>query len=145
MGRFSLGSVSDVANIQSTLVKLPVGLGTVDWSDWLRGVVGAFIGGGAAAFGSGTSAAIFIDPAYIAAHGFGFIIRLMGGTFVISGVTSMMLYLAKKPIPDAIHTTEVTVEKTQIGTKAPTVIETVKETTVSQVPSASSTSTETKP
>lgn len=115
-------------------MKLPADLGTVDWSDWIRGVVGAFIGGGAAAFGSGTSAAIFIDPAYIAAHGVGFIIRLMGGTFVISGVTSMMLFLAKKPIPEPIKLTERTIESKQVGDKPPTVTETVKETTVTTEP-----------
>lgn len=107
-------------------------LGEVDVSDWVRGVVGGLIGGGAGAISSGGSAMLFIDPAYIAAHGVGFIFRMMGGTFILSGVMSAALFLAKNPLP--IKLTERTVESKQVGGKPAVVTETVKETTVSTEP-----------
>jgi len=115
-------------------MNLPANLGTLDWSNWLRGVIGGFIGGGAGAFGAGSSAMLFLDPAYLASHGTGIVLKLMSGTFLISGITGMMLFLAKEPIPSKIKTVETTKETTQVGTKAPTVVETVKETVVQSVP-----------
>jgi hypothetical protein len=114
-------------------MKLPAGLGTLDWSDWIRGLWGAAVGGGAGAIGASSSMAI-IDPAYVASHGAGFIIKLMGGAFAVNAFIGAALFLAKKPIPDPIKTTEVTVETTTVGAKLPVVVETMKETTVSTEP-----------
>lgn len=108
-------------------------LGDLDWNDWLRGLWGAAVGGGASAIGAGSSMSI-IDPAYVAAHGSGFIFKLMGGTFAVNAVIGAALFLAKKPAPESIKTTEVTTEKTTVGAKLPVVVETVKETTVSTEP-----------
>lgn len=110
------------------------GLGNLDVSDWLRGLIGAFIGGAAGAFGTAGSAVTSIDPAYIGSHGTGFIFTMMWKTAIFSGVIGAALFLKQKSLPDPIKTTEVTLEKTTVGAKPPVVVETVKETTVSTEP-----------
>lgn len=65
----------------------------LDGSGWLRGVVGAFISGGAASIASG-SAASYLDKG----HDIN-ILELMGLTFLIAGVVSMMKFLETEPLP----------------------------------------------
>lgn len=60
---------------------------------WARGIVGAFISGGAASVASG-SAASFMDKQ----HDLN-IPALMGLTFVISGVISIAKFLENEPLP----------------------------------------------
>jgi hypothetical protein len=88
-------------------------LGQLGWADWLRGVIGGFIGGGAAALTSaGTLTAL--DPAYFAQHPPGFVFTLMGTLFLTNGIIGAMLYLKQNPVPGVRETTKT--------------VETVKET-----------------
>ncbi len=66
----------------------------LDWSGWVRGVVGAAaLGAGAVAAGFGAQMA---DPAHDIS-----IFKVMGFTFIISGVVSLAKYLQTTPVPSA--------------------------------------------
>lgn len=65
----------------------------LDWSGWIRGVIGALISGGAASIGSGFAANI-ADPA----HDIN-IFKVMWITFLLSGVISMAKFLQTTPVP----------------------------------------------
>jgi hypothetical protein len=65
----------------------------LDWAGWLRGAIGALISGGAASVSSGV-AANMLDKQ----HDLN-ILALMGTTFVISGVVSLMKFLQMEPVP----------------------------------------------
>jgi hypothetical protein len=91
-------------------------LGNLDWSDWLRGVAGGFIGGGAAALTS-TGTLAGLDPAYFAAHPPGYVFKLMGILFVSNGVVGAALFLKQKPVPEVKtqETSMVTTETSPAG------------------------------
>jgi hypothetical protein len=78
----------------------------LDWQGWLRGVIGALISGGAGAVSSGVSIS-FLDPA----HDIN-ILKVMGITFLVSGVISMLKFLAITPVPN-----EVTIQQTTVLTQ----------------------------
>jgi hypothetical protein len=65
----------------------------LDWTGWVRGVVGAAVSGGAASIGSGF-AAMKIDPA----HDLN-IFALMGWTFLFSAIISLAKFLQLTPVP----------------------------------------------
>lgn len=65
-----------------------------DWTDWMRGVFGALISGGAGSVASGFAANL-ADPA----HDIN-IFRVMWMTFIVSGVVSLAKYLQTSPVPD---------------------------------------------
>lgn len=83
----------------------------LDWSDWLLGLAGAFIGGGAGAVSAATSMT-FIDPAYVGSHGAAFMLKLAGGTFLGAGISGAALYLKQKPTPGLV-TTATSVQQTE--------------------------------
>lgn len=101
--------------------------GNLDFSDWVRGLVAAFIGGGAGAFSAGLSA-IIVDQ-----HDFNIYTtkfwQLVFGTFVIGGLVPFFAYLHQKPVPDVKKITNIT-QTTTVGDNPPKVVETVKETHV---------------
>jgi|HubBroStandDraft_4_1064222.scaffolds.fasta_scaffold3159919_1 hypothetical protein len=66
----------------------------LDWGGWVRGVVGAFISGGAGAVGSGF-AAMKLDTN----HDLN-VFALMGWTFLFSAVISLAKYLQVTPVPE---------------------------------------------
>jgi hypothetical protein len=68
----------------------------LDWNGWLRGIIGAFISGGAGAIGSGVAGNILDKQ-----HDMN-IIALMGWTFLVSGVFSLAKFLQVTPTPDVI-------------------------------------------
>ncbi len=108
-------------------------VGELGWSDWLQGVVGGFIGGGAAALTSaGTLTAL--DPAYFASHPKGFVFQLMGTLFISNGVIGAMLYLKQHPLP-AVRETTKTVETVKQAPQGK-VTTTIQEKTVEQLPPA---------
>lgn len=108
------------------------GFGRLDWFDWIRGLVGAFIGGAAGAIGSGVTTSTVIEPSYIASHE-GLIWKMMWQTALYTGTIGAALYLKQKSTPD-LKVTERMVESKQVGEKPPVVTETLKETTVSTEP-----------
>ena len=78
--------------------------GRLDWSDWVRGLFAGFIGGGAGAFSGGLSTAIVDPDHYNLAHPQK-ILTVIGSTFLINGVISMMAYLHQNPVPELLTTT----------------------------------------
>lgn len=104
---------------------LPLGFGNLDFQDWIRGLVAAFIGGGASAFVSGIVNMVNHPGESIWRSEFW---GSVTSVFVLAGLVNMMMFLRTKPMPDMKQ-----VEKTiQITTPAPgappKVVETVKET-----------------
>ena len=107
-------------------MRLPGGLGNLDFGQWTYGLFAAFIGGGAGAFSSGLGS-ILVDPADFNPSTDKFW-KLIFTTFVVGGIIPFFAYLHQKPLPD-IKTVEKT---TQITTPAtmdtPKVVETIRET-----------------
>lgn len=81
-------------------------IGSLDWGNWIYGLVAGFIGGGSTAV-SGGLALLVIDP-----NDFNFsnpkLFKAMAAMFLFSGVKDMMLYLHQQPLPKIITTTTVT-------------------------------------
>lgn len=109
---------------------LPLGFGTLDYSDWVRGLASAFIGGGASAVTSGIVVSLK-DPAHYA-PGTADFFQLVGSVFAMSGLVSAMTFLRQKPIPELkqVQNTTQTITK---GDAPPTVIETKKETHIEPI------------
>jgi hypothetical protein len=68
----------------------------LDWDGWMRGVIGALVSGGAGSIASGF-AVNFADPAHDVS-----VLKVMGITFLISGVVSMAKFLQVTPVPSPI-------------------------------------------
>jgi len=94
--------------------------GKLDIEDWLRGLVGAFIGGGAGAISSGTYLMIQ-DPDHFNIHAFGKLIALMGGMFIFNGIIGAALFLHQKPMPGYKATTTTTTATTLKGPTSTTI------------------------
>ncbi len=106
---------------------LPLGFGDIDFSDWARGLASAFISGGAAAVTSGITVNM-LDPSHYNPHTSSFY-ALVGAMFVMNGVMNMMNFLRTKPIPE-LKTVEKTVQQIDKQPGQPTVVTTVKETSI---------------
>jgi hypothetical protein len=65
----------------------------LDWDGWFRGLIGAFLSGGAGAVSSGLGAN-YLDKA----HDLN-IFKLMGITFLISATFSLAKFLQTQPVP----------------------------------------------
>jgi len=76
-------------------------LGDVDLTDWVRGLLGGIISGGANAITGAFGAAIVApqDFALLSSNSF----KMMGIMFIFSGILGAAAFLAKKPIPDLKH------------------------------------------
>lgn len=101
------------------------GLGTLDWSDWLRGIFAAFIGGGAGAVTSGVVVSMN-DPKDYNLYTSKFY-HLVIAVFAVNGLISMFAFLHQRPVPDQIKTV-LTTEKIEVSPEA--VITTKVEKTV---------------
>ena len=97
----------------------------MDWMDWLRGVVGAAVSGGAGSIAAGTAASM-ADPA----HDIN-VFRVMWFTFAISAVVSLAKYLAVHPVPDPVVVA--TVDTTTVVHPADKSIPTTETTTHTDV------------
>lgn len=99
--------------------------GELDFGDWAKGLIAAFIGGGAGAFSAGLSA-IIVD-----AHDFNIYTtrfwQLVLGTFIIGGLVPFFAYLHQKPVPDLKNVTNIK-QTTTIGDGPSKVVELSKET-----------------
>jgi len=87
-------------------------LTTVDWSTWVRGLLAAFIGGGAGA----VSAAIAMPTVNILQGSQMDLPKFFWtvlAVFIISAVIHVMAFLAKDPLPAMKTTTTTTTETTQ--------------------------------
>ena len=111
-------------------MKLPFGFGDLDTSDWIRGMVAAFIGGGAGAVTSAFSVTA-VDPEHFQMGGTKFF-EVAGMVFLITGFLNMMAFLRTKPIPDMKTVTTAVATTMQPG-QPPKVVTTVQETHVEPV------------
>lgn len=100
-------------------------VGSFQWSDWVRGLVASFIGGGSGAFAAGLSS-VAIDSNHFNIYTADFW-KLMLGTFVISGLVPFFAYLHQQPLPDTVDK-EHTIKVITQGDKDPITIDTKKET-----------------
>lgn len=106
---------------------LPFGFGEIDWGDWLRGLIAAFVSGGASAVTSGFVVSLNDPKDYaIGTHKF---YNLVWAVFFMAGGMSAFAFLRTKPLPET-KKVEKTVEMTQAPGLAPQVVTTVKETTI---------------
>lgn len=90
----------------SSQTQLPGNLGTIDWTNWVRGLLAATIGGGAGAVQSGFGTMV-VDPKDFNIYT-GKLYMVMGVCFCFSGIMSMMTYLHNKPIPEIVRFTNET-------------------------------------
>lgn len=77
---------------------LPMGFGKLDFADWARGVIAAFITGGAGAVSSAFSVTA-IDPDHFKMGGTKFF-EVAASVFLITGFLNMMSFLRTKPLPE---------------------------------------------
>lgn len=112
------------------MAQLPLGFGTLDWSDWLRGVISAFVGGGAGAVTSGIAVSMG-DPQQYNMGTQKFYV-LVVSVFLASGVLNMMAFLRNKPIPDVKTVT--TTETVEHQTHPPATVTTTVEKTEMSAP-----------
>jgi hypothetical protein len=89
------------------MTQLPAGLGSLDWSDWIKGIIAAFISGGAGAVTSGVVVSVGNPQQYNMGTQKFYV--LVGSVFLMSGVLNMMAFLRTKSIPD-VKQRETTVE-----------------------------------
>lgn len=73
----------------------------LDWASWLRGLIGAFVSGGAGAIGGATGATMLDPMTFNLNAGFGVTMKLMGVAFLVSGIVSLAKFLQTSPVPDA--------------------------------------------
>lgn len=105
-------------------MKLPAGLGDLDFGQWAYGLVAAFLGGGASAFAAGI-ANILNHPNESIWHVEFW--STVGTTFVIAGMISMFAFMRNKPLPELKTVTNTTAVTEQAG-KPPVAVTTVSET-----------------
>jgi hypothetical protein len=66
----------------------------LDWAGWLRGLIGAFVSGGAGSISAGVAGNILDKQ-----HDLN-ILALMGWTFLFSGLFSLAKFLQTSPVPE---------------------------------------------
>lgn len=67
---------------------------------WLRGLVAAFVGGGAGAIASGFISVAQTPQQYNFNDGWKNLVVMIVGTFVLSGTVTAAAYLQKSPLPE---------------------------------------------
>ena len=99
--------------------------GSLDISDWVRGLLGAAISGGSAAISGGAGGAL-IAPEHFNIHS-GQLYELIAGMFLFNAFISLSKFLALHPLPD-LKTVTTSVVVSQQGTAPPVTVATVSET-----------------
>ena len=106
-------------------MKLPLGMGNLDFGQWAYGLLAAFIGGGAGAL-SGGLAAIVVDPKDFNIFEVRFL-ELIATAFVFSGLTPFFALLHQKPLPN-LKQVDKTLQTTIPATAdSPKIVETIRE------------------
>lgn len=67
---------------------------------WFRGLLAAFIGGGAGAVASGFISVAQTPKEYNFQDGFHNLLVMIAGTFIVSGITHATAFLQKSPLPE---------------------------------------------
>jgi hypothetical protein len=75
--------------------------GSLDWSGWVRGVLGAAISGGAGAVSVGFGTMI-VDPEHfnVLNGGIYHLLAVIGICFTVSSIVSLAKFLQTHPVPD---------------------------------------------
>lgn len=109
------------------MIELPLGIGNLDFEDWLHGLIAAFVQGGAGAVTGGITVAT-MDPKdyFLGSHK---LYALMLAMFLVNGILGAMAFLRQKPVPD-YKTVKTTVETTEQARRPAVVVTTVEETHV---------------
>lgn len=82
-------------------MNLPLGFGSLDFSDWVRGIVSAFVSGGASAVSSGIVVSNNDPKDYaIGTHKF---YTLVWTVFATAGLLNAVAFLRTKPVPEKIQ------------------------------------------
>ena len=96
--------------------------------EWVRGLLAAFIGGGASAITSGVTVSMMDPKDYNLAEGAAKLYALMGVLFTVNGIMSAAMFLRQRPVPDphkvVVTTVETAVEKPKGTVTKTTVAET---------------------
>lgn len=108
---------------------LPLGLGDVDLTDWVRGLFGAAIQGGAGAVTASFVASTMSKDLAIGSAKF---FELVFTVFAVNGTLGFFAFLSKQPLPP-IKTVTTSVQSTQIGSAPPMVTTKVSETHTEQI------------
>ncbi len=111
-------------------MQLPLGFGELDFGDWAKGLISAFVSGGATAV-TGGAAVTMVDPDHFAV-GTSKFIEVTAAMFLMSGTMSMFAFLRTKPIPDVKTITTAVATTVQAGLP-PKIVTTVQETHVEAV------------
>jgi len=104
------------------MMEIPILGGDLDFSEWFRGLLAAFISGGSSAVTSGFVVSS-MDPADYNLRN-GRIYSLMGAVFVVNGLVGMAMFLRTKPVPDHKVVTTTTKETVVQPTSPPKKVET---------------------
>lgn len=75
----------------------------LDWSAWIRGLVGAAVSGGAGAVGATFGTMALDGKDFNFTSGLTHTLQLMGICFLISGLVSLMKFLQSHPTPDPVQ------------------------------------------
>ncbi len=109
---------------------LPLGFGKLDFQDWFRGLIAAFVSGGASAVTSGLVVSLNDPKDY--AIGTTKFYNLVWSVFVMAGLIGAIAFLRTKPLPE-LKTVQSTVETTLQPGAPPKVVTTVQETRIQPV------------
>lgn len=86
----------------------------LDWSTWLRGIIGSFISGGSSAIVGGVTVSGIDSEHYnFATHRFYVLVVTL---FLANGVISLAKFLSATPLPDELKTGTHAVAVTGTGT-----------------------------
>jgi hypothetical protein len=69
---------------------------------WLHGIIAAFLAGGASAAASGISAMVIAPDKFNVGANLGNTLKLIGTSFVISGLFGVFQRLSKSPLPEIV-------------------------------------------
>lgn len=78
---------------------------------WFRGILAAFVGGGAGAVASGFVAIAQTPAQYNINEGLGNLLRMIGSTFLVTGILNAMHALQKSPLPEVEETDTIFIDK----------------------------------
>lgn len=123
----SIENYTPVLRYAMEMTQLPLGLGSMDFDNWFRGICAGFIGGGAGALTTGFSATV-VDSDHFNVHT-NKLWSLIGMSFLVNGIIGAAAFLHQNPMPGLKTVTQTTVQADRTD-PAVTVITKTEETHV---------------
>lgn len=93
---------------------------------WVTGLIAAFLAGGAAAASAGISGIVIAPDKFNLSDGLTSTLKMVGVSFVISGLFGFFQRLQKSPLPEVVTTDTVMITKESVAGQAPTITTTQK-------------------